>query len=244
MDWDKVERDRRAAEHGTEPAFADVDDLTPVERRRRRQRVSPDARKIIDSARAEMDGLIRRYERMEIPERDRSYSAFRGMLDETGRVAINLLPQGTSEAALAEIREHLALTHTRLGLPPPTPRKPTTIRDRASRAAEKEAGKSAGSDRRKQPKRKIFSKKESVEVSATRKGPRVEITWSHTAAEVDEWLVIVKDGPTELTRRTLTGATRRIAINQLWKVRGSLHVRLFGSIDGKVAFTGSTPVRS
>ena len=72
---------------------------------------------------------------------------------------------------------------------------------------------------------------------------RVEITWSHTAPEIDEWLVIVKDGHTEVTRRTLTGATRQMTMNRLPKIAASLHVRLFGLIDGKVVVTGSTVAR-
>jgi hypothetical protein len=76
---------------------------------------------------------------MEIPERDRRYSEIRGMLDETGRVAIKRLPRGSPEAAADEIREHLALAQTRLGPSPPTPRKSATITNRASRAAEKKA---------------------------------------------------------------------------------------------------------
>src|SRR5439155_3625987 len=113
------------------------------------------------------------------------------------------------EAAADEVREHLGIAQARLGPSPPTPRKSATITNRASRAAEKKARKkSGGSDRgteRRQPKPKLFSKKERVEVSATRKKSRVEITWSHTAPEIDEWLVIVEDGHTEVTRRTLTG---------------------------------------
>src|SRR5947208_9071904 len=115
MDWDKVGRGRRAAEHGTEPAFADVDDLTPEERRERHRRAPPKAREIVDAAKTGMDSLLRRYERMEIPERDRRYSEIRGMLDETGRVAIKRLPQGSPEAAADEIREHLAIAQARLG---------------------------------------------------------------------------------------------------------------------------------
>jgi hypothetical protein len=109
MDWDRVQREERAARQGTERASGDFDDLTPEERRERRRPVPAKAQKIVEQAKAEMDSLVRRCMRLEIADRDRRYDFFQSALVEVRRIAINQLPRDTPSAAFTDIREHLAL---------------------------------------------------------------------------------------------------------------------------------------
>jgi hypothetical protein len=83
MDWDRVARDARAASRGTEPALADIDDLTPEERRELRRRVPARLQTIVDRAASEMNILSRNFDRLEIPKRDqRKYRTVNGIVSD------------------------------------------------------------------------------------------------------------------------------------------------------------------
>src|SRR4051812_46973994 len=103
MDWDRVARDARAASRGIEPASADVDDLTPEERRELRRRVPPRLQSVVDRATSEMNTLTRSFARLEIPEQDQQYHEAARKLEQIARQARSALPDNAPPACHREI---------------------------------------------------------------------------------------------------------------------------------------------
>lgn len=238
MDWDRVAREERAREHGTEPASRDLDDRTPEERKAQRRPISAKAREIIERARRDLDNLSSRYKRLDIEQRAQESSRYRKEAEQLAHRAIAALPAGTADAAAEEIRERLWFAMVDLEPPPPErPRLAPKSKTSTSRAKKRQP---AGTDAKppKKERKPTFDKQTSVGVSATRAAGALTIAWTWDGAPIDEWIVIVKDQHTEITRRKLAGPARSVTIYRLPRDI-TFRLRLFGRAGDAVLATGS-----
>jgi hypothetical protein len=121
--------------------------------------------------------------------------------------------------------------------PPERPRLAPKSKKSTSRAKKRQPADTDAKPPKKERK-PTFDKKTSVDVSATRAAGALTIAWTWDGAPIDEWIVIVKDQHTEITRRKLAGPARSVTIYRLPRDI-TFRLRLFGRAGHAVVATGS-----
>jgi hypothetical protein len=236
MDWGRVARDARAVSHGRESVFADVDDLTPEERRELKRPVPPRLQIIVDCATSEMNTMVRKFGRLEIPQRDQQYEGTVSTLKEVARRARELLPANAPPACHIEITDQLEKALMRLGPPPPPKSRPPTGGRRGKSSKRKRKG---AKDDRTKPHPQARA---SVSGSYTRGVLHVEWTCADPAEKIDSWSVLVRANRRTIASRQVRGGARRTVIPNVPPQSQALSVRVSGHSGPRVTISGTTLV--
>jgi hypothetical protein len=211
MDWEGAAKADYVREHGAEPAWLDVDDLTPEERRAKHQRLTKAETQTIQTLGERVARLKRDFQRLEIPVRYRQLDEFRQRIDTVVNHARLQAPAASDRfrREIAALREDALVSLAQL-----TPTE------------------QIGTEKQRHPPTKVFSNQSpsSVSVQARLVEGGLQVSWTR-CDDVVRWRVVIKKAMKVI--RASEQPARMLRAQFAGDFKGqTLAVRIFGT-DGK-----------
>lgn len=185
IDFEAANKRQYVREHGSEPAYLDVDDLTAAERRAKRAPLTRAEKEALARLGESLDKLKRQWDRLEIEERDRRYAQQKQTIQSTTRLARERLGPAALMKLDGEFDDLRDAAIGHLGPPPARPAAKTATSSKGPRPA-------ASSPSR------VVAK---LALKAKFRDGKLRVSWDRQM-NVEQWHVVVTGGSKELWKTT------------------------------------------